>query len=176
VTVEDRTAVDAVTWGARRERTIAWHEPAAPDALGAMSGLEILAAIRDGMLPGPPMAEVFGFRIAEVDDGRIVFTCEPDQSTYNPLGVVHGGLVCTLADSACGCAVHTTLPAGTSYTSVDLNVSYLRAVTLDSGTLRATGIARKVGRRVAFAEASILDGQGREVATATSSLLILSGS
>ena len=86
---------------------------------------------------------------------------------------MHGGLVCTLADTVGGCAVHTALDAGVSYTSVDLNVSYLRAVTLESGTLRATGVARKVGRRVAFAEASIVDGHGREVATATSSLLVL---
>ena len=119
------------------------------------------------------MATVFGFRIAELSEGRIVFECEPDESSYNPLGVVHGGLVCTLADTVCGCAVHTALPPGVSYTSIDLVVSYLRPVTVASGTLRATGTARKVGRRVAFADAVIVDGAGREVATATSSLLVL---
>jgi uncharacterized protein (TIGR00369 family) len=161
-------------WGAQRARTIRWNEPVAASALRSWSGLEVLTAIRDGVLAPPPMAAVFGFRIAELEEGRIVFECEPDESTYNPLGVVHGGLVCTLADTVCGCAVHTALPAGTTYTSIDLTVSYLRAVTLESGTLVATGVARKVGRRVAFAEATIVDGQGREVATATSSLLVIS--
>ncbi len=174
MTVTERTAANGVEWGAPRERTIRWHEPAEPAALAGWSGLEVLTAIRDGVLAPPPMATVFGFRIAELEPGSIVFECEPDGSSYNPLGVVHGGLVCTLADTVCGCAVHTMLPAGTSYTSIDLTVSYLRAVTLESGTLRATGVARKVGRRVAFSEASIVDGLGREVATATSSLLVIS--
>ena len=174
MTAAGQVAPRTVPWGARRERTIVWHEPVAPSDLAAWPGIEVLAAIRDGRLAPPPMAAVFGFRIAELDHGRIVFECEPDESTYNPLGVVHGGLVGTLADTVCGCAVHTTLPAGTTYTSIDLSVSYLRAVTLDSGTLRATGVARKVGRRVAFAEASIVDGGGREVATATSSVLVIS--
>jgi uncharacterized protein (TIGR00369 family) len=86
---------------------------------------------------------------------------------------VHGGLVCTLLDTATGCAVHSTLAAGVSYASIDLSVSYLRAVTVDSGELRATGIATKVGRRVGFAEARVTDAKGHEVATATSSLLII---
>jgi uncharacterized protein (TIGR00369 family) len=173
MTVTDRPSAPRA-WGAPRTRTIRWHEPVAASTLASWSGLEVLTAIRDGVLAPPPMAAVFGFRIAELEEGRIVFECEPDESTYNPLGVVHGGLVCTLADTVCGCAVHTALPAGTTYTSIDLTVSYLRAVTLGSGTLRAKGVARKVGRRVAFAEATIVDGQGREVATATSSLLVIS--
>jgi uncharacterized protein (TIGR00369 family) len=174
VTVTDRLATPAHEWGEPHERTITWHAPLAPSALAARSGAEVLAAIHDGDLAPPPMASVFGFRIAELEAGRIVFECEPDESSYNPLGVVHGGLVCTLADTVCGCAVHTTLPAGATYTSIDLTVSYLRPVTIESGTLRATGVARKVGRRVAFADASIVDRHGREVATATSSLLVIS--
>jgi uncharacterized protein (TIGR00369 family) len=174
MTVTNRSAPPTSAFGAPRERTIRWHAPVAPSELASWSGLEVLAAIRDGAVAPPPMATVFGFRIAELEPGRIVFECEPDESTYNPLGVVHGGLVCTLADTVCGCAVHTMLPAGSTYTSIDLNVSYLRAVTLESGTLRATGVVRKVGRRVAFAEANVVDGIGREVATATSSLLVIS--
>jgi uncharacterized protein (TIGR00369 family) len=172
MTLADPASTEAAEHGPR-SRTITWHRPAAPGAYATWSGLEVLTAIRDGIVPAPPMARVFDFPIAELEHGRIVFECEPEESSYNPLGVVHGGLVCTLADTACGCAVHTTLPAGASYTSVDLAVSYLRAVTLESGTLRATGVARKVGRRVAFAEATIVDGAGREVATATSSLLVV---
>ena len=137
--------------GAPRHRTITWYEPAALHA-EPRSGTAFLEAIRDGVIAPPPMASVFGFRIVEVDVGRVVFACEPDGSTYNPLGVVHGGLVCTLLDTVTGCAVHSTLDPGASYTSIDLSVSYLRAVTVDSGELRATGIATKVGRRVGFAE------------------------
>ena len=173
MTVVDPAAQAAPVHGEPRSRTITWHAPVPLDAYAGWTGLEVLTAIRDGVVPPPPMARVFGFRIAELEHGRIVFECDPDESTYNPLGVVHGGLVGTLVDTVCGCAVHSALPAGASYTSVDLHVSYLRAVTLERGTLRATGVARKVGRRIAFAEATVVDGAGREVATATSSLLVI---
>jgi uncharacterized protein (TIGR00369 family) len=116
---------------------------------------------------------MFQMRPVEVDEGRVVFECEPDQSSYNPIGVVHGGLVCTLADTVAGCAVHTTLERGWGYTSIDISVSYLRPVTSESGALRATGRVTKRGRRVAFAAAEIVDGEGRPVATATSSCLVM---
>jgi uncharacterized protein (TIGR00369 family) len=112
-------------------------------------------------------------QMREIDVGRVVFVCEPDESAYNPIGVVHGGLVCTLADTVAACAVHTTLDAGIAYTSIDLNVSYLRPVTVDSGLLRATGLVTKPGRRVAFSSAEIVDQAGRLVATATSSCLVM---
>jgi uncharacterized protein (TIGR00369 family) len=170
---DDLDVAGPADWGEPRQRTITWFDPAGPLHATPRSGIDMLRAIQDGVLPAPPMASVFGFRIVEVDVGRIVFECEPDESSYNPLGVVHGGLVCTLADTVAGCAVHTTLDAETGYTSIDLAVSYLRAVTADSGVLRATGTATKVGRRVGFAEARIVDGRGRDVATATSSLLLV---
>jgi uncharacterized protein (TIGR00369 family) len=140
-----------------------------------MSGLELLSAIGDGRLPPAPIASLFLMRPVEVVDGRVVFECEPDESAYNPIGVVHGGLVCTLADTVAGCAVHSTLEAGVGYTSVDITVSYLRPVTVDSGVLRATGRVTKRGRRVAFAAAEIEDGAGRPVATATSTCLVMDG-
>jgi len=158
--------------GAARERTVRWHEVDAT-ALQGRSGLEALVAIRDGATPPPPMAALLGMRIVSLEHGRVVFECDVDSSTDNPLGVTHGGLVCTLADTVCGCAVHSTLPEGTSYTSIDLSVQYLRPVTAASGTLRATGVATKVGRRVAFAEASIVDASGAQVAAGVSSLLVI---
>jgi uncharacterized protein (TIGR00369 family) len=109
-----------------------------------------------------------------VDHGLAVFECTPDESVYNPIGLVHGGLVCTLADSVAGCAVHTTLEPGARYTSIDITVNYLRPVTLGSGRLVATGRVTKPGRRVALATAEVTDGAGRLVATATSNCLILS--
>ena len=100
------------------------------------------------------------------------FTCELDESVYTPIGVVHGGLVCTMLDTVAGCAVHTTLPAGVGYTSIELEVSYLPAVHVGSGPLTAIGRVVKPGRRVAFAEGEVLDAAGRTVATASSSLLV----
>jgi uncharacterized protein (TIGR00369 family) len=116
-----------------------------------------------------------GFSLVEVRQGFAVFECEPAEFHYNPIGAVHGGLACTLLDSALGCAGHTTLPAGVGYTSVDLNVRYLRPITHESGVLRATGRVVKPGRRVIFTEGELTDAAGRVVAAATSSLLVLSG-
>jgi uncharacterized protein (TIGR00369 family) len=99
--------------------------------------------------------------------------CEPDESVYNPIVTVHGGLVCTMADTVTACAVQTTLEKGTAYTSIDLNVSYLRPVTVNSGVLWATRTVTKRGRRVAFASAEIVDGSGNTVATAASSCLMI---
>jgi uncharacterized protein (TIGR00369 family) len=112
-------------------------------------------------------------RPVEVGDGRVVFECRPDQSAYNPIGVVHGGLVCTLADTVAGCAVHSTLGRGVAYTSIDISVNYLRPVTSGSGVLRATGLVTKRGKRVAFATAEIVDGAGKTVATAASNCLVM---
>jgi uncharacterized protein (TIGR00369 family) len=161
-------------WGEPRSRTVTWYEPMATATAGAtMSGLELLTAMNNGTLPPAPIAALFRMRIAEIENGRVVFECEPDESAYNPIGVVHGGLVCTLADTVAGCAVHSTLDAGVAYTSIDINVSYLRAVTSQSGVLRATGEVTKRGRRVSFATAEVVDGNGKVVATATSSCLVM---
>jgi uncharacterized protein (TIGR00369 family) len=164
-------------WGAPRAKTVQWYDPAitAAAAGSGLSGLEFLRAIRDGKLPPAPIAALMGFRPVEVEPGRVVFEGTPDESVYNPIGMVHGGYVCTLADTVAACAVHTTLEAGTIYTSIDLNVSYTRMVTHDSGTLRAVGTVVKPGRRVAFCRADIFDGAGKVVATATSSCLIMPG-
>jgi len=157
-------------WGVESKKTISWHDPMISAAAQAQfSGIEFLRAIKEGELPPPPIASVLGFRIIEVEPGRVVFECQPDESVHNPIGVVHGGVVCTLA----ACAVQTTLDIGTNYTSIDLNVSYLRPVTKDSGRLVATGVVTKPGRRVAFSNAEIVDGAGKLVTTATSSCLVI---
>jgi len=110
--------------------------------------------------------------IVEAQEGRVVFTCRPDESAYNPIGAVHGGLVCTLLDSVCGCAMHTTLPLGRGYTSVEIKVSYLKAVRATSGLLTATGTVVRAGARVGFTEGRVVDERGDVVATATSTLLL----
>jgi uncharacterized protein (TIGR00369 family) len=156
-----------------RRRTVTWDDPMLTAAGGLQrSGLATLEAIRDGVLPPPPIAQLMQFDIQELAEGRVVFGCTLDESVYNPLGVVHGGLVCTLLDTVAGCAVHSTLPQGLGYTSIELKVNYLRAVRADSGPLTAVGTVLKPGRRVAFAEGQVLDAAGRLVATASSSLLV----
>ncbi len=164
---------DKSQWGEPRTKTVTWYDPVAAARRGReLSGLEYLTAIAAGELPGAPIAALFGTRPVEVEAGRVIFTCTPDESAYNPIGVVHGGLVCTLLDSVLACAVQTTLPAGTGYTSIELKINYLRAVTVDSVELRAEGVVTKPGRRVAFADGTVRDGQGRLVATATGSCLV----
>jgi uncharacterized protein (TIGR00369 family) len=160
-------------WGDARSRTVTWHDPMIT-AAGARerTGLETLEAIRDGVLPPAPIGKLVQMGITALEEGRVEFTCELDESVYNPIGVVHGGLVCTLLDTVAGCAVHTTLPAGVAYTSIELKVNYLRAVHSGSGPLTAIGRVVKPGRRVAFAEGEVLDSAGRTVATASSSLLV----
>ncbi|MBB3083065.1 PaaI family thioesterase [Geodermatophilus sabuli] len=160
-------------WGEPRSRTVTWHDPFIV-AAGALerSGLETLEALRDGVLPPPPMARLFAMDVVAVSEGRVEFRCEVDESAYNPIGAVHGGLVCTLLDTVAGCAVHSTLPRGTGYTSIELKVNYLRPVQAGSGPLTAIGTVVKPGRRVAFAEGEVRDAGGATVATASSSLLV----
>jgi uncharacterized protein (TIGR00369 family) len=113
-----------------------------------------------------------GFRVAEIEDGRVVFAGTPGEEVYNPIGTVHGGYAATLLDSACGCAVHSRLAAGQGYTTLELKVAYHRAMTSKTGEVFAEGRVVTLGRRAAFAEATLKDANGRLYATATSSLLI----
>jgi uncharacterized protein (TIGR00369 family) len=160
-------------WGPQRSKIVTWNEPGPSTAKGlAMPGVDYLRAMVSGELPQPPIAGLLDFAIVEADVGRAVFTCRPDESAYNPIGAVHGGLVCTLLDSVTGCAVHSTLPQGKGYTSVEIKVNYLKAVRLGSGLLTATGTVVKSGSRVGFAEGVVTDAGGAVAATATSTLLI----
>ncbi|PKU24120.1 PaaI family thioesterase [Telmatospirillum siberiense] len=138
---------------------------------GDLNGLDQLRAlISTGQRP--PMAESMDFNLTEVEQGRAVFEGMPSRALYNPIGSVHGGYAATLLDSACGCAVHSCLTAPQGYTTVELKISYHRALTDKSGPVRAEGTILSVGRRVAFAEAKLTDAAGRLCASATSTLLI----
>ncbi|GAC1679280.1 MAG: hypothetical protein NVS9B2_30400 [Steroidobacteraceae bacterium] len=120
----------------------------------------------------PAMGETLQFSLVEVSDGRAVFEGIPGAHAYNPIGVVHGGYAATLLDSACGCAVHSALSCKQGYTTLELKVSYHRALSSDTGPVRAEGKVVSIGKRVAFAEARITDGAGRLYASATSTLLV----
>lgn len=160
-------------WGEPRTREVTWHDPMATvRGAAGRTGLQLIQAMADGELPGAPIGQLMQFWVQSVELGTVVFRCTPDESHYNPIGVVHGGLVCALLDSVVGCAVHTTLPAGVGYTSLELKVSYLRAVRAGEGDLVATGRVTRPGSKAAFAEGEVVNAAGKVVATATSTCLV----
>jgi uncharacterized protein (TIGR00369 family) len=156
-----------------RSRTFSWSDPAInAEHLGRRSGLALLRAMTSGELPEPPVMRMLGMDGIEAAEGRVTVLLTPREFHYNPLGTVHGGVLATILDTATGCAVHSTLPAGVGYTSMDLNIKFLRPVTVESGQLRCEGTVLSSGRRTALAQATITDGAGRLVAHATSTCLI----
>lgn len=120
----------------------------------------------------PPVAQTLGFTAVSVQGGEAVFEFTPAEFHYNPIGSVHGGVICALCDSACGCAVHSLLAAGAYYTSLDLSVKFLRPVTSATGRMRCEGTVMHLGSRSALAEARLLDAAGKLYAQATSSCMI----
>ncbi len=157
-----------------RERLVTWEDPlASSGALRGMSGLEAIRAVRDGRVAPPPIARLMNFTIAEVDEGRVVFEGYPGEEHYNPIAVVHGGFALTLFDSAMGCAIHTTLPQGVAYTTTDVQVRFIRAITKDTGPVRCEAKVVHVGRSTAVAEATLRDGNGRVLGTGTTACAIL---
>lgn len=143
--------------------------------LAAMDGYEQLSAIIDGRLPAAPIAQTLGMTdFTILERGSVAVELVPEPRHYNPIGSVHGGVHSTLLDTACGCSVHSTLAVGEGYTSLDLSVKFLRAVTVDSGRIRAVGSVLQRGRRTALAEAKLYDAGGRLLAHATSSCMIFS--
>jgi len=169
------TATDTEQPGTQpRQRTFTWDDPVEGAATGAgLSGAEFFAGIADGTIPPPPILRTLDFDGVSFGDGRAVFRLTPREFHYNTIGGVHGGVVATLLDSACGCAVHTKLPVGVGYTSLDLSVKFLRPVTVATGPITAEGNVVHFGRRTALAEARITDDAGKVYATATSSCLVL---
>jgi uncharacterized protein (TIGR00369 family) len=158
---------------ALRERTYAWQDPSPIFAsLGTAPGIELLKAMEAGELPPPPIMFTLGLSGFSAEVGRATFTLVPQEFHYNPLGGVHGGVIATLLDSAAGCAVHSVLPAGEGYTSVDLTTKYLRPVTAATGEITAVGPVVSRGSRPALALARLTDGRGRLLAHATSTCLI----
>jgi uncharacterized protein (TIGR00369 family) len=157
---------------AARSELVSWHDPAALRAGAAgRSGRGFLEAIIAGELPPPPMAALIGAELLAAGDGEALFMCAPDESTYNPVGIVHGGLLCTLLDTAAGCAVNTLLPAGAGFSSIELKVSFLAP--LRSGDrIEVRGRVLRIGGRVAFAEAHARDEHGQLVGHATTTLAI----
>ncbi|MGW7693049.1 PaaI family thioesterase [Streptomyces asiaticus] len=142
--------------------------------LTTLSGLDLMRWVQsERPTDVPTIGRLLGMRFDEVDPGRVVVSLDTRPDFANPLGTVHGGIAATLLDSAMGCAVHTTLPAGVGYTTLELKVNYIRAARTDGQTLIAEGTVLHAGRRTATAEGKVLDEQGRLIAHATTTCMIL---
>ncbi|HQT61200.1 MAG TPA: PaaI family thioesterase [Acidiphilium sp.] len=141
------------------------------DTMPPLPGIDQLRAVMDSDLLA--MGRTLGFRLVEIAEGRVVFEGSPGREVYNPLGTVHGGYAAALLDSACGCAVHTMLTAEQAYSTLELKVSYHRAMTAETGVVRAVGTVISLGRRAGFSEAKLTDVSGRLYASATSTLIVM---
>lgn len=143
-----------------------------PDILKSYDGLGFLQAIIDGTLPQPPIGETLGFHLVEAEPGRAVFAGTPEFRHYNPIGTVHGGFAATLLDSALACAIATTMKKGDVWTTLELKLNYVRAMTTETGVVRAEGRVIHRGRSVATSEGDIKDAAGRLYAHATTTCMI----
>lgn len=160
-----------------RSRTIEWDDPMALAAEAAgRSGLEFLRAMAAGELPPPPISHLTQLSVLEVEEGRVVFRIVPDESMYNPIGAVHGGMHATVLDGAMGCAVHSTLPAGVAYTTLELKVNYVRPFLVEGGPALAEGVVLHRGSRQATAEGKLRrESDGKLLAHATTTCILLGG-
>ena len=142
------------------------------EEIKSYSGLDFLRRIADGTVAQPPIAATLGFTLAEVAPGFAVFIMTPEFRHYNPIGTVHGGVACTLLDSCMSCAIQTHFQAGTGYTTLEIKVNFVRAITQETGPVRAEGRSLYVGRRSGTAEGKLLDAKGTLLAHSTTTCLI----
>ena len=157
-----------------RTLTVTWEDPAAAFAQGRkLAPIEYLRAIRDGRLPEAPIQRLIGMRLVAVEEGSTTFELAPGEHLYNPIGSVHGGIACTMLDSAMGASVHTRCAPGTGYTTLELKVNLVRAITAQSGNLRATGKVVHFGGRTATVEGRLEDAAGKLCAHSSSTCLLL---
>ena len=158
-----------------RSLTLTWQEPTASAAKGVeLSGLEYIRAIAAGEIPPAPIAVLLDMGPSLIEEGHVIFTGKPGEEHYNPIGVVHGGYAATILDSALGCSVHTTLPQGTAYTSLGLEIKYIRPITRDTGHVLCESTVTFRGRRQATAEAHLTSAEtGKLLASGTSTCLIM---
>jgi uncharacterized protein (TIGR00369 family) len=148
--------------------------PVPRELLGTLPGLEIFRRLIAGELPPPPFSVTTGIYLIEVAEGRVVFEGEPSERFLNPLGTVHGGWAAALLDSAMGCAVHTRLPVGQIFTTVEMKVNFVRPIMPDAPRLRCEGRVLHFGGRIATSDATIIDpGTGKMFAHGSETCLIM---
>ncbi|UKT65569.1 PaaI family thioesterase [Pedobacter mucosus] len=158
----------------KRERTFSWENPmeGAKEAIH-MSGMEYLQAMSDHKFPLPPFLYTLDFTVTKVKSGNIVFEFVPQEFHYNPIGTVHGGVITSILDSAMGCSVHSLLPVGKGYTTLELKINFLKAVTIKTGKLKTLSKVINLGGRTALVEAQLIDENNIIYAHALSTCLII---
>ena len=172
--IDAADTTDLFAAGLRRERVVDWQAPGpVAKAAAARSGLDAMRAIRDGVLPEPPMARLIDFRLRVAEPGRIVMELEPHEGLENTIGLLHGATAAALLDTAMGCAISTMLAAGQGAVTLDLKLTYLRPLSVKSGTISAEAKVIKLGRQTSYAEGWVRDGIGNLAvhATATFSMV-----
>lgn len=157
-----------------KSRSYEYVPPSPPPAeLAALPGMALFEAMLAGQLAPPPIAATLAFTLVHAEPGHVVFEGEPCDWAYNPIGSVHGGYIATLLDSAVACAVHSNLPAGLVYTTLELKLNFTRALRSDAGVVRAEGRLIHPGQRVATAEGRLVGHDGKLYAHATTTCLIM---
>lgn len=157
-----------------RSLTVSWQDPLQmAQAARAMAGIDFLRGVRDGTIQAAPIQELVGMKLVEVDPGRAVWEVVPAEQHYNPIGTVHAGIAATLLDSAMACAVHSTIPLGKGYTTLEFKINMVRAVTVKAGVLRAIGKVIHGGKTTATAEGRLEDASGALYAHASTTCIIL---
>jgi uncharacterized protein (TIGR00369 family) len=155
-----------------KKRNLLPHGVTSPDQVKHLSGLEFMQGILEGRFPPAPIMNALKFELVEVEHGRAVFEGVPEFAFYNPISSVHGGYAATLLDSCMGCAVHSTLPAGQAYTTLEFKINFVRAMTDKTGRVRAEGRVIHPGNRAATAEGNLYDDRGKLLAHATTTCLV----
>ena len=167
---------DLFSLASRRQRVVNWQAPGpAAKVAAGMSGIEMMCAIRDGILPPPPLARLIGFRMAVVEPQRIVMELDPDESLENTIGLLHGATAAALLDTAMGCAISTMLPPGQTSVTLDLKLTYLRPLSVRSGTIQAEGKLIRLGRQTSYTEGFVRDGSGNLAVHATATFSMIGG-
>jgi uncharacterized protein (TIGR00369 family) len=154
-------------------RLIEWDDPAEIAAMGrGLSGIEFLTGIKEGRIPAAPIGRLLGFHFTRIEPGAVALVLPIGAHLYNPIGSVHGGIAATVLDTVMGCSIHSTLPKGRAYSTLEIKISYLRPLTQALGEVMVEGQVLNVGRKAAFAEGKILDSAGKLYATGTTTCAV----
>jgi len=158
----------------KRKRTFTWEDPKiGAEKAKTLTGIDYLKAMKEGLLPPPPVIEMMDFSLEEIRTGNVTFSFIPKEFHYNPIGTVHGGVISTLLDSAMGCTLHSILDQGTGYTTLELKINFMKAVTTSTEKLIASGKIIHSGKSTALVEAHLKDENGAIYAHAVSTCMIL---